>query len=74
MNKVIVPMEMPKTCCECVFCGDRQEVPLGQGLYEKIARCRLSPEDVEDPWRSLYWLMHNKEKWCPLVEYIDNRE
>lgn len=74
MNKVIVPMEMPKTCCECIFCGDRQDIALGHGIYEKIARCRLSPEDVEDPWRNIHWQTQNKERWCPLVEYVDNRE
>lgn len=74
MCKVIVPMEMPATCGECPFCGDTQELAIGKGVYKKIGRCRLAPEEIEDPWRDIYWQVFNKEKWCPLEEYVDNRE
>lgn len=69
MGKIIVPIDMPETCGECLFCGDIQELSVDKGLYKKIARCKLAPNDIEDPWRDIYWQSHNKENWCPLIAY-----
>ena len=71
MGKIIVPMDMPNTCGECIFFGDTQELSLGKGIYKKIARCILAPENMEDPWRDIYWQIYNKEEWCPLKKIED---
>lgn len=71
MSKAVVIIDMPRTCGECIFSGDSQELLLGKGLYKKIARCRIAPEEIEDPWRDVYWQIYHKEKWCPLKEIKD---
>lgn len=64
----IVPEGIPTTCGECPFLSKAEEVPLLLGKYEKICRCTISPEEIEDPYHNLYWLINNKPKWCPLKE------
>lgn len=68
---IMVPIEMPRRCAECYFTASPEEfgVPGKPGYYEKISKCLLAPEEVEDPWRSLLWQLENKESWCPLKEY-----
>lgn len=68
MDGIIVPIEMPKTCGDCMFHIASQEigVPGYPGFYEKISRCMFCPPTIEDGWRSLLWQCENKERWCPL--------
>lgn len=66
MPKIIVPIEMPKTCSDCPFHMPIEYFPAGDGLYKKISSCRFAPDWLEDPWRSVQWQLDNKEDWCPL--------
>lgn len=66
MSKAVLVIDMPKTCSECYFCGDTTELPVGNGLYKKVARCFLAKNNIEDPWRNVWWQLDNKEVWCPL--------
>lgn len=65
----IVPMEMPKTCIDCPFISKAEEVSAGiGGIYKKICRCIIAPEEIEDPYYNLHWLINNKPEWCPLKD------
>ena len=72
MSKIIVPIEMPETCLDCPFRMGTAEVHVGDGLYKKISCCRFAPEEIEDPWRSIYWQRDNREDWCPLESVEEN--
>lgn len=64
----IIPLEMPTTCGDCFFLSKPEYIGVGSCLYKKICRCRLSPENIEDPYREVEWFLENKEKWCPLID------
>lgn len=66
MSKIIVPIEMPKTCFECPFRVSSEYFYIGDGVYKKISHCQFAPDSLEDPWRNVQWQMENKEDWCPL--------
>lgn len=68
MSKIIAPVEMPYTCSECHFRSRIEEFMFEPGLYKKISRCLLAPDDVEDPWRDITWQVNHKETWCPLED------
>lgn len=61
-------VEKPDVCFECMFRDSVEDVYEGDGLYKKISRCRLSPEEIEDPYRTINWQMNNVEEWCPIVD------
>ena len=69
-NGIIVPIEMPKTCADCLFHAEPIEFALADqpGNYTKISKCIFAPESIDDPWHSLVWQCENKEEWCPLRE------
>lgn len=64
--------EKPKTCIECPFLGDFQLICTdikddnGDYLWQRISFCKLHPKDIEDPFRSTGWFIHNTEDWCPI--------
>lgn len=64
----IVPMEMPKTCIGCPFLSKAEELPISDWTYEKIRGCTIAPEEIEDSYHNLRWLVNNKPEWCPLKE------
>lgn len=64
----IVPLEMPQTCFECFLLSEPEYIGVGKGLYKRICRCKLAPENIQDPYRNVEWFCDNKEKWCPLIE------
>lgn len=66
MSKGIIVLDIPNCCAECYFCSKSQEVIVEAGLYKKISRCRLAPDDAEDLWRDIRWQLKNKESWCPI--------
>lgn len=69
MGVYVRNLEMPVTCCECIFSGDVQELGVEGGLYKKIAKCLLADSiGIEDPWRESRWQLSNREAWCPLTE------
>lgn len=70
VNGIIVPIEMPRTCGECIFrtVPERFGIKDHPGWFEMISKCRFAPDRVKDPWRSLVWQSEFKEKWCPLRE------
>ena len=73
----IVPLEMPQTCGDCPFRSSDKELNVGTGLYKRINRCLIAPEEIEDPYRDEFWQIANKEKWCPLKaieERVDNEK
>ena len=72
----VVPEEIPECCAECPFRSQSEEIPVGRGVYKKICRCLLAPEEIEDPWRDLEWTCDHKEEWCPLKtveEYLQSK-
>ena len=66
MDKAILVIDMPDTCSDCYFCSNPTTVSVGNGLFKKISKCVLAKDDIEDPWRNIYWQMEHKEDWCPL--------
>lgn len=66
----VVPLEMPECCAECPFHAPYEELSVQTGLYKKISRCVIAPEEIEDPHRDIVWMCNNKEKWCPLKEMV----
>lgn len=71
MSKIIVPIDMPETCMDCPFRSGLIEIPVKHGLYKKVSHCRFAPEEIEDPWRNIYWQRDNREDWCPLEPVED---
>ena len=75
----IVPLDKPKCCMECPFCGDKQYTPVGDGLYERIGCCVIAPEYNEetgeeiDNYRNINWLSKNTFDWCPLKEFKEEK-
>ena len=71
---VIVPVEMPETCSECLFEMPYEDfcVDVKEGTFKHISRCMFTPEEVEDGYKDMKWLMHNRFKWCPLREYKED--
>lgn len=65
MDKSILVVDTPKNCRECCFCGDIQRIYSDKENYKEIARCLLV-EEINSVWRNIFWLMNNKEDWCPL--------
>lgn len=73
MAKVMYVFDEPKTCSECPFIGKLEYIPdydSSDWLYRKIAKCKLAPESIEDPWMEERWLCNNKPEWCPL-KYVE---
>ena len=69
MAKVMYVFDEPETCSECPFIGKLEYIPdydSSDWLYRKIAKCKLAPESIEDPWMEERWLYNNKPEWCPL--------
>lgn len=76
----IVPLNKPRCCLECPFCGDKQYDPVGNGFFEKIGCCIIAPEFDEetgeelDTYRNIHWLSENIFDWCPLKECEEESE
>ena len=69
MSKSIVIIDTPRSCIECYFISKLAEVPVGDGLYRKIAKCEFANlKEIYNPWRDAKWFVNNKETWCPLKE------
>lgn len=72
MMGIIVPdLEMPCNCLECIFKVPIIEVPIDIYTYKKASHCRFAPDNIEDPWRDLQWMLNNKEVYCPLKPYTE---
>lgn len=69
----VVPEEMPSCCAECPFHTEYEEWSVEPGLYKKIARCIFAPEENEDPYRDILWMLDHKEEWCPLIPIEYNK-
>ena len=68
----LVPLDIPECCAECFFRSPYEEISVNVGIYKKISRCYLAPEEIEDPWRDIVWSCKNKERWCPLKKVADD--
>lgn len=68
MSIIVPDLNMPENCLECMFRVPTEELSVGNGMYKKISHCMFAPDELEDPWHSLQWMLHNKEKYCPLKE------
>ena len=64
----IVPAEIPETCLGCPFHTPCEFISVGDGLYKRVSRCILAPEEIEDPWKNVHKMLHGREDWCPLKE------
>lgn len=73
MKGYVVPESIPRYCADCPFRSKYEELMVEPGLYKKISRCVFTPDEIEDPYRDIVWILDNKEEWCPLKtveEYI----
>lgn len=71
---VIAPIDMPGACIDCPFISRAEEISVGNGMYTKICSCTIAPEEIEEIYLNLHWLVNNKPKWCPLKEVKGVRE
>ena len=61
-------IEKPKTCIECPYLSKPEEFPIRDNMYQKVAKCNLHPEDIEDPWREIHYFVSHTCEWCPIEE------
>lgn len=64
MKGIIVLDEVPKSCVDCPMCYHAEDMSLGQFKYERLYRCKLEPEEVEQVY--LEDILHKKPDWCPI--------
>ena len=64
MKGIIVLDEVPKSCVDCPMCHHAEDMSLGQFKYERLYRCKLEPEEVEQVY--LDDILHKKPDWCPI--------
>ena len=62
---IIVLDEIPKSCIECPMCYHATDMSIGKFQYERLYRCGLEPEDLEQVY--LEDICHKKPDWCPIV-------
>lgn len=61
---IIVLDEIPKSCIDCPVCYHSEDMSLGRFQYERLYRCKLEPEEVEQVY--LEDILHKKPEWCPI--------
>lgn len=66
MSKAILVMDMPNVCVECPMHYKSEDVSLGNFTYQRLYRCMLEPENLEDVY--LPDILNKKPDWCPLRE------
>ena len=64
MKKAYFVIDEPSCCSECPMSYLSEEVHLGDLKYQKLFRCKIQPEDIEDIY--LEDIINKKPKWCPL--------
>lgn len=76
VSKAILIMDMPNCCLECPLRYEAEELHLGNYTYQKLFRCKLEPDDIEEDDIEDGYLqnLYEKPKWCPLKEYKENKE
>ncbi len=62
MRKGIIVIKMPDTCLECPMSYHAEDLDAGEGLYKRLYRCRMEPEDLEE----VYLKLNGKTDWCPI--------
>ena len=74
---IIRGMEKPNCCFDCPFLTKPEtihqffEVEGKRKQYFKhVYNCTLIPEDEEDGWHDLEWVMENIQPWCPISEFL----
>ena len=65
MKGIIVLDEIPKSCVECPMCYHAEDMSLGWFKYERLYKCKLEPEEVEQVY--LEDKLHKKPDWCPII-------
>lgn len=64
MKGIIVLDKIPKSCVECPMCYHAEDMSLGRFKYERLYKCKLEPEDIEQVY--LEDILHKKPDWCPI--------
>ena len=64
MAKGILVFDIPISCIDCPMCYESLKMSIGKYEYRQLYRCRIEPEDLEDPY--LGDIMERKPDWCPL--------
>lgn len=64
MKKGIVVIDIPETCVECPMCYHAEDMAIGNLTYRRLYRCRLEPENLEDPYLQI--IFRRKPDWCPI--------
>lgn len=66
MKGIVVLDEIPKSCVDCPMCYHAEDMSLGQFKYERLYKCKLEPENIEQVY--LEDILHKKPDWCPIRE------
>ncbi len=70
-RKAVLVMDMPENCLECPLRYHDGDTPLGDFKFQRLYRCRLEPEDIEDIYLSD--IINKKQDWCPLKEMPEKK-
>lgn len=70
MKGIVVLDEIPKSCVDCPMCYHAEDMSLGQFKYERLYKCKLEPENIEQVY--LEDILHKKPDWCPIITAKDN--
>ena len=68
MGKSVLVIETPNNCLECPMHYKAEEMPLGNFTYQKLFRCKIEPEDIEDVYLSD--ILKRKPEWCPIKSIL----
>ena len=69
---IIILAENPKACIECPMHFHATDISIGSFQYERLFRCELEPEDVEQVY--LEDICHKKPDWCPIRPIPEKKE
>ena len=72
MSKAVLVMDMPRKCIECPFCYKADELSLGDFKYQRLYKCLVQPEDVEDVY--LDDIIKTRKHWCPFKPMPEKKE
>lgn len=78
MDKVVIVLDKPDCCLECVFRRHSEDMSLGNFTYQRLYRCGLEPEYLnEDNGDVIYlndFMLNGKAPWCPLRDLPEKKD
>lgn len=70
--KGIIVIDNPKACIECPMFYHSEDMSIGGMKFEKLYRCKIEPEGIEDPYLSD--ILKKKPDWCPIKPFPEKKE